>query len=62
MTANAANWDSGDWSVSFDSNFSFGTSVRVEDIDFSTVGNSNQLNLDWSGYNPATNPIYTSSD
>ena len=62
MLATAANWNSGDWSVSFDSNFSFGTSIRVEDIDFSTVGNSNQLNLDWSGYNPATNPIYSSAD
>tara|TARA_R110000868_G_scaffold149511_3_gene371963 strand:- start:1946 stop:4012 length:2067 start_codon:yes stop_codon:yes gene_type:complete len=62
ITASAANWNSGDWSVSFDSNFSFGTSIRVEKIDFSTVGNSNQLNLDWSGYNPATNPIYSSAD
>ena len=62
MLASAANWNSGDWSVSFDSNFSFGTSIRVEDVDFSTIGNSNQLNLDWSGYNPATNPIYSSAD
>ncbi|WP_340678103.1 DUF1302 domain-containing protein [Paraglaciecola sp.] len=62
MVASAANWNDGDWSVSFDSNFSFGTSIRVEEIDFSTVGNSNQLNLDWSGYNPATNPIYSSAD
>lgn len=62
VPANAANWDSGDWSISFDSNFSFGTSVRVEDIDFSTIGNSNQLNLDWSGYNAATNNIYSSAD
>ena len=62
MFASAANWNSGDWSVSFDSNFSLGTSIRVEEIDFATIGNSNQLNLDWRGYNPATNPIYSSAD
>jgi hypothetical protein len=62
VNTNAAEWNSGDWSASFYSNFSMGTSVRVEDIDFSRVGNSNQLNLDWSGYNPATNPIYSSAD
>ena len=26
----AASWSSGDWSVSFDSNFSLGTSIRTE--------------------------------
>ena len=62
LTASGANWNKGDWSVSFDSNFSFGTSVRVESIDRSTIGNSNQLNLDWTGYNPATNPLYSSAD
>jgi len=58
----AANWSDGDWSISFDSNFTLGSSVRVEKIDFSTVGNSNQLNLNWSGYNPITNPLYSSAD
>ena len=58
----AVTWDKGDWSVTFDSNFSLGTSIRVEDRDLSLVGNSNQANLDWTGYNPATNPLYSSAD
>ncbi|MFT7412320.1 MAG: hypothetical protein ACI9J4_000677 [Paraglaciecola sp.] len=58
----AASWDDGDWSATFDSNFSIGTSIRVEDRDMSTVGNSNQVQFDWTGYNPATNPLYTSAD
>ena len=62
MPAQAANWSDGDWSVTFDSNFSLGTSIRVEERDFSRVGNSNGVQFDWSGYNPATNPIYSSAD
>jgi hypothetical protein len=62
LPLHAASWSDGDWSVSFDSNFSFGTSIRTEDRDLSRVGNSNQLQLDWSGYNPATNPLYSSSE
>lgn len=58
----AASWESGDWSVSFDSNFSIGTSIRMEERDSSLIGNSNFPNFDWSGYNAATNPLYTSSD
>lgn len=58
----AVSWDDGDWSVTFDSTFSLGTSIRVEDRDLSLIGNSNQANLDWSGYNPATNPLYSSAD
>ena len=60
--ASAASWNSGDWSVSFDSNFSLGTSIRTEARDASLVGNSNQLPFNWTGYNPATiNPLYTSA-
>lgn len=55
----AASWSSGDWSVSFDSNFSLGTSIRTETRDLSLVGNSNQSQFDWTGYNPATNPLYS---
>lgn len=62
MPSVAGTWEEGEWSVSFDSNFSFGTSVRVEERDFSLIGNSNQPNFDWTGYNAATNPIYTSRD
>lgn len=62
MPAQAASWSKGDWSATFDSNFSLGTAIRVEERDFSRVGNSNGLQFDWSGYNPATNPIYSSAD
>lgn len=58
----AASWESGDLSVNFDSSFSFGTSIRMEERDFSTIGNSNHANFDWTGYNAATNVIYTSSE
>jgi hypothetical protein len=58
----AASWNDGDWSATFDSNFSIGTSIRVEDRDLSRIGHSNQVQFDWTGYNPATNPIYTSAD
>ncbi|MFT5676475.1 MAG: hypothetical protein ACI808_002420 [Paraglaciecola sp.] len=62
LPVQAASWSDGDWSVSFDSTFSFGTSFRTEERDMSRVGNSNQLQFDWSGYNAATNPLYTSSE
>lgn len=62
LPTQAVTWDSGDWAVSFDSNFSFGTSIRVEDRDFSLIGNSNHPQFDWQGYNAATNPLYSSSD
>ena len=62
LSVHAASWESGDWSVSFDSNFSLGTSIRMEERDFSLIGKSNSPTLDWSGYNAATNPIYASSD
>ncbi|MCV2884144.1 DUF1302 domain-containing protein [Aestuariibacter sp. AA17] len=58
----AASWSDGDWSVSFDSSFSLGTSIRVEERDWDLIGKSNQPQFNWSGYNPATNPIYTSQD
>ena len=56
-----ADWSFGKLDVKFDSEFSLGTSIRVEERDMSLIGNSNQLNLDWTGYNAATNPIYSSS-
>ena len=58
----AASWSEGDWTVSFDSSFSLGTSIRVEDRDWSLIGNTNHLNLDWSGYNAATNTKYPAAD
>ncbi|GAB5382301.1 MAG: DUF1302 domain-containing protein [Aliiglaciecola sp.] len=61
-TAQAGSWESGDWSVTFDSNFSFGTSIRVEERDFGLIGNSNHPNFNWTGYNAATNVIYPNVD
>jgi hypothetical protein len=60
--ANAANWDFGDLSVTFDSNFTLATSIRTEERDFSLIGHSNQPSLNWTGYNAATNVIYPSAD
>ncbi len=58
----AASWSDGDWSVTFDSNFSLGTSIRVEDRDWSLIGFVNQPEFNWRGYNAATNTIYAGSD
>mgnify|MGYP000005580088 CR=1 FL=1 len=60
--ANAADWNFGDLSITFDSNFTLATSIRTEERDFSLIGNSNQPGLDWTGYNAATNVIYPSAD
>lgn len=62
FTAQAANWNFGDVSVNLDSNFTLATSIRVEDRDYSLIGNSNHAQFDWSGYNAATNVIYQSAD
>ena len=51
--ANAANWNFGDLSVTFDSNFTLATSIRTEERDFNLIGHSNQPRLDWTGYNAA---------
>ncbi|WP_416304844.1 DUF1302 domain-containing protein [Neptunicella sp. SCSIO 80796] len=62
MPAAAVSWNDGDWSISFDSNFSLGTSYRVEDRDWSLIGNSNQPQFNWAGYNGTTNVVYPSAD
>jgi hypothetical protein len=62
MSANAANWDFGDVSVSLDSNFTLATSIRTENRDYSLIGNSSHSQFNWSGYNAATNTIYPSAD
>lgn len=59
--ASAVGWGKGDWAVNFDSTFSLGTSIRVEDRDLSLIGNSNIPNFDFTGYNPATNRLFSSS-
>jgi hypothetical protein len=60
--ANAADWNFGDLSITFDSNFTLATSIRTQERDFNLIGHSNQPGLDWSGYNAATNVIYPSAD
>lgn len=62
MPSLAASWEWGNVQFNFDSEFSLGTSIRMEDRDMSLIGNSNHLNLDWTGYNGTTNPVYSSAD
>jgi hypothetical protein len=47
----AANFQVGDFDITFDSTFSYGQSIRVEDRDFQYIGKSNHPRFDWSGYN-----------
>ncbi|MCC2615671.1 DUF1302 domain-containing protein [Aestuariibacter halophilus] len=58
--AQAVSWNDGDWSVSFDSTFSWGTSFRMEERDDNLIGKANLTSLDWSGYS-TTNPNYNSN-
>lgn len=60
--ANGANFEVGGFDVTFDSTFSYGQSVRVEDRDFDIIGKSNNPAFDWTGYNPSLNTIYSSQD
>lgn len=63
QTASAASFEVGGFEIQFDSTFSYGTSYRVEDRDFDNqIGKSNHPRFDWTGYHPALNPIYSSSD
>lgn len=57
-TTQAVSWSQGDWDVNFDSNFTFGTSIRVEKRDFGLIGHSSHPQFDWSGYNPNSNIRY----
>jgi len=57
-SVNATNFQLGDFDISFDSTFSFGSSWRVEDRNWKdNVGKSNNLNngFDFSTYHPAFN-------
>lgn len=60
--AHSANWEVGGFNVTFDSTFSLGTSIRVEDRDFSKIGNNNQPNLDWGGYSFFSDRVYQATD
>ncbi len=58
----SANWTYGDLNITFDSNFSLGTSIRAEDRDWGKIANSSQPNLDWTGYNMVSNVVYQGED
>ncbi|UAA37151.1 DUF1302 domain-containing protein [Paraneptunicella aestuarii] len=60
--AHAVEWSSGDLKVSFDSTFSLGIGIRAEERDYDKIGKSNLANLDWTGYNMASNIIYSGED
>ncbi len=63
MTAQAAVFEAGGFDITFDSTFSYGQSIRVEDRDFGLIGKSNNPSFDWTGYNPAlNNTVYSSQD
>lgn len=57
---NAAQWTDGDWTLTFDSTFSIGTSIRIEERSENLIGKNNDVSLDWSQYT-TTNPNYTSA-
>lgn len=59
--ASAVSWEDGDWSVSFDSTFSVGTSIRVEKRDINLIGKSNLGYFNWKGFNAASNVTYPSA-
>lgn len=58
----AATFEVGGFDIAFDSTFSYGQSIRVEDRNFDMIGKSNNPSFDWTGYNPALNTIYSSQD
>jgi hypothetical protein len=50
-----------DVDVVFDSSFSYGASYRVEDRNWDTISKVNHPNLNWTGYNAATNNVVYSA-
>ncbi|WP_440055985.1 DUF1302 domain-containing protein [Pseudoalteromonas sp. T1lg65] len=63
QSVSAASFEVGDFEVTFDSTFSYGQSIRIEDRDFNIIGKSNHPMYDWSGYKASTgNTVYSSSE
>ncbi|MEI5638551.1 MULTISPECIES: DUF1302 domain-containing protein [unclassified Pseudoalteromonas] len=61
-SVHAASFDVGEFEVTFDSTFSYGQSIRVEDRNFDYIGKSNHPRFDWTGYKASTgNTIYSSA-
>ncbi|GEK10234.1 MULTISPECIES: DUF1302 domain-containing protein [Pseudoalteromonas] len=58
----AASFEVGEFDITFDSTFSYGQSIRVEDRNFDFIGKSNHPQFNWDGYKATTgNTIYSSS-
>lgn len=60
--AQAATFNFGDVEVVFDSTFSYGASWRTEERNWDTIAKVNHPRFNWTGYNAATNVIYTPSE
>lgn len=58
----AAEWTAGDVTITLDSTFSIGAGMRTEDRDFGKISKSSLPNLDWTGYDMATNVVYQGED
>ncbi|MEI8619095.1 DUF1302 family protein [Pseudoalteromonas sp. B193] len=54
----AVTFEAGGFDITFDSTFSYGQSVRVEDRDFSLIGKSNNPAFDWTVTTPALKQHY----
>ncbi|REL35780.1 DUF1302 domain-containing protein [Thalassotalea euphylliae] len=64
-SVNAAIFELGDFEITFDSTFSLGTSIRVENRDWANhVSKPNNVNngFDFSSYHPAFNPVPSGAD
>ncbi|MCO7198601.1 DUF1302 domain-containing protein [Pseudoalteromonas sp. OANN1] len=61
-SVHAASFEVGDFEITFDSTFSYGQSIRVEERNFDFIGKSNHPQFDWTGYKATTgNTLYSSS-
>lgn len=67
VPVSAANFSLGDFDIRFDSNFSLGSSIRVENRNWKdNIGKANNVSslqkMDFSTYHPAFNETYKSAD
>lgn len=58
----AVSFSFGEVEGTFDSTFSYGESYRTENRNWDLIGKSNQPNFNFTGYDPALNPIYAGED
>lgn len=62
IPAQAATFNWNDVNITFDSTFSYGGSWRTENRDWNTISKVNHPRFNWTGYNAATNNIYTPAE